>query len=94
MNSPQNNAVPRLRPQVWGHTFRCGGFDYVEQREADALVVRLAEAGERLQQAIKEARSGRLVESEYLDLIQADWEALEAKHGVKQTGRSGTTPCS
>jgi hypothetical protein len=84
----------RLRPCVWGHTIRAGCVDYVSQDEADARMTRLVEAGQRMHEAIKEARSGRLVESEYLDLIQADWVALEAKHGVKQTGRSGTTPCS
>jgi hypothetical protein len=85
----------RLRPQGWGHTMRAGCVDYVEVREADASVSRLVEAGQRLQEAIKEAREGRLVETEYLDLIQADWKALEARYGVKaQSGRSDREPCS
>lgn len=71
---------PTARGYKWGHTIRAGCVDYVDQREADASVTRLLEAGKRLQEAIKEAREGRLVESEYLDLIQADWKALEARH--------------
>jgi hypothetical protein len=67
----------------WGHTIRAGCVDYVSQEEADATVKRLAEAGQRLQEAIKTARSGQLVETEYLDLIQADWKALATRHGVE-----------
>lgn len=85
----------RLRACGWGHTMRAGCVDYVAQREADASVTRLVEAGQRLQEAIKEAREGRLVETEYLDLIQADWKALEDRYGVKaQSGRSDREPCS
>lgn len=72
------------RPCAWGHTIRAGCVDYVDQREANASVTRLAEAGQRLQEAIKEARQGRLVETEYLDLIQADWKAVATRYGVKE----------
>lgn len=78
------------RSYAWGHTIRAGCIDYVDQREADASVTRLAEAGQRLQEAIKEARAGRLVETEYLDLIQADWKAVATRYGVKESGRSCT----
>ena len=67
----------------WNHTFRGGHYEYIERGEVGFAVSRLAEAGERLQQALSHAREGGEVDGAYLDLIQRDWKALVARYGVK-----------
>ena len=71
----------------WNHTFKGGHYDYIEKGEVEFAVSRLAEAGERLAQALLHARSGGKIPDEYLDLIQQDWAALAARHGVRLDSR-------
>lgn len=67
----------------WNHTFKGGHYEYIEKGEVEFAATRLAEAGERLNQALLHARAGEEMPEEYLDLIQRDWAALAARHGVK-----------
>jgi hypothetical protein len=76
----------------WNHTFRGGHYEYIERGEAEFALRRIAEAGERLTQALTHARAGGDVDGAYLDLIQRDWEALVARYGVTAGGRSDKPP--
>jgi len=71
----------------WSHTFRGGHYDYIEKGEVGFALSRLAEAGQRLQEALSHARGGGSVDEAYLDLIQKDWAALAARYEVKSESR-------
>lgn len=64
----------------WNHTIRAGCQTYIEQGEAEFVMTRLYEAGERLNQVLKQKLDGGEVPQEYLELIVKDWEALRSRH--------------
>lgn len=74
----------------WSHTFRGGHYEYIEKGEVGFALTQLAEAGERLNQALLHARRGGVVDETYLGVIQRDWTALATRYGVKSEslGRS------
>lgn len=71
----------------WNHTFKGGHYDYIEKGEVEFAITRIAEAGERLNQALLHARAGGETPKEYLDLIERDWRSLADRYGVRLASR-------